>query len=80
MAAPAMAAAVPGSVADAVAMAQAGLAYLASADMASLPAAAQAECLRGLERAESLQTAARAGALAAFISDRKSTRLNSSHI
>ena len=36
--------------------------------MASLPAAAQAECLRGLERAESLHTAARAGALAAFMS------------
>ena len=36
--------------------------------MASLPAAVQAECLRGLERAESLHTAARAGALAAFIS------------
>ena len=56
------------SAAAAVAMAHAGLAYLASADMASLPAAAQAECLRGLERAESLHTAARAGALAAFIS------------
>ena len=49
-------------------MAHAALAYLAAADMASLPAAAQAECLRGLERAESLHTAARAGALAAFIS------------
>ena len=49
-------------------MAHAGLAYLASADMASLPAAAQAECLRGLERAESLHTAARAGVLAAFMS------------
>ena len=60
--------AVPVSAADAVAMAHAALAYLASADMASLPAAAQAECLRGLERAESLHTAARAGALAAFIS------------
>ena len=56
------------SAADAVAMAQTALAYLATADMASLPAAAQAECLRGLERAESLHTAARAGALAAFIS------------
>src|SRR5580692_3388223 len=67
-AAPATAAAVPVSAADAVAMAHAGLAYLASADMASLPAAAQAETLRGLERAESLHTAARAGALAAFIS------------
>src|SRR5580692_9276604 len=66
--APAMAGAVPVSAADAVAMAHAGLAYLATADMASLPAAAQAECLRGLERAESLHTAARAGALAAFIS------------
>ena len=59
------------SAAAAVAMAHAGLAYLASADMASLPAAAQAECLRGLERAESLHTAARAGALAAFISSRR---------
>ena len=49
-------------------MAHAALAYLASADMASVPAAAQAECLRGLERAESLHTAARAGVLAAFIS------------
>ena len=49
-------------------MAHAALAYLASADMASLPAAAQAECLRGLERAESLHTAARAGVLAAFMS------------
>src|SRR5580692_10704617 len=66
--APAMAGAVPVSAADAVAMAHAGLAYLANADMASLPAAAQAECLRGLERAESLHTAARAGVLAAFIS------------
>ena len=62
------AAGVPVSAAAAVAMAQTGLAYLASADMASLPAAVQAECLRGLERAESLHTAARAGALAAFIS------------
>jgi hypothetical protein len=63
-----VAAGVPVSAAEAVAMAQTGLAYLASADMASLPAAVQAECLRGLERAESLHTAARAGALAAFIS------------
>jgi hypothetical protein len=60
-------AAVPVSAADAVAMAQAALAFLANADMASMPAAAQAECLRGLERAESLATAARAGVLAAFM-------------
>src|SRR5450755_3442598 len=59
--------AVPVSAADAVAMAQAGLAYLANANMASVPAAAQAECLRGLERIESLHTAARAGTLAAFM-------------
>jgi hypothetical protein len=65
---PAAASAVPVSAADAVTMAQAGLAYLARADMASMPAAVQAECLRGLERAESLHTAARAGALAAFMS------------
>ena len=35
-----------------------------------MPAAAQAECLRGLERAESLATAARAGTLAAFMAGR----------
>ena len=62
--------AVPATVADAVAMAQAGLAFVASADVASMPAAAQAECLRGLERAESLHTAARAGVLAAFLASR----------
>ena len=67
-AAAADAAGVPVSAAGAVAMVQAGLAYLAKADVASMPAAAQAECLRGLERAESLHTAARAGVLAAFIS------------
>src|SRR5450755_3398621 len=59
--------AVPVSAADAVAMAHAGLAYLANVNMASVPAAAQAECLRGLERIESLHTAARAGTLAAFM-------------
>jgi hypothetical protein len=61
---------VPVSAAEAVAMAQAALAFLADADMASVPAAAQAECLRGLERIESLHTAARAGALAAFMAGR----------
>ncbi len=57
---------VPASVSDAVAMAQAGLAWLAEVDAASLPAAVQAECLRGLERAESMRTAARASMLSAF--------------
>jgi hypothetical protein len=58
---------VPVSVADAVAMAQAALAFLANANMAPVPAAVQADCLRGLERVESLHTAARAGVLAAFM-------------
>jgi hypothetical protein len=40
-------------------MAEAGLAYLASADLASVPVAAQAECIRGLARVESLHTVAR---------------------
>src|ERR1022692_23352 len=58
---------VPVSAAGAVAMAQAGLAFLANANTASVPAAARVECLRGLERIESLHTAARAGVLAAFM-------------
>src|SRR5450755_469980 len=58
---------VPVPAAAAVAMAHAGLAFLANANMASVPAAVQAECLRGLERMESLHTAARAGTLAAFM-------------
>src|SRR5450755_2593735 len=62
--------AVPVSAADAVAMGHAGLAYLADADMAAVPAAAQAGCLRGLARAESLATAAPAGTLAAFTAGR----------
>src|SRR5450755_858194 len=58
---------VPVSAAGAVAMAQAGLAFLANAGMAQVPAAVLADCLRGLARAESLATAARAGTLAAFM-------------
>ncbi len=56
----------PASAADAVAMARAGLAWLAAADAASMPAAVQADCLRALEQAEAMQTAARAKVLAAF--------------
>jgi hypothetical protein len=37
-------------------MVQAGLSYLAAAHAAQLPAAAQAECLRGLERAATGRT------------------------
>ena len=47
-------------------MAQAGLAALASVDAAGLTAAEQADCLRALERAEAMHTAARARVLAAF--------------
>jgi hypothetical protein len=63
---PASGAGVPGSAADAVAMAQAGLAFLASADMASVPAAVQADCLRALEAAGAMQVAAQARVLSAF--------------
>ncbi len=56
----------PDTVAEAMAMAEAGLARLASADAASLTTAEQADCLRALERMESRHTAARAGVLRAF--------------
>jgi Domain of unknown function (DUF222)/HNH endonuclease len=56
----------PDTVAEAMAMAEAGLARLASAEAASLTTAEQADCLRALERVESRHTAARAGVLRAF--------------
>ena len=55
------------SVGEALDMVRAGLGYLAAADTAQLSAATQAECLRGLERADSVITAARASVLAGFI-------------
>jgi hypothetical protein len=58
--------AVPATAADAVAMARAGLAWLAGADATSLAAETQADCLRALEQAESMHTAARATILSAF--------------
>ncbi len=60
----------PASAADAVAMAEAGLRFLASADMVSVPAGVQAECLRALERAGSMRVAARARVLSAFAAGR----------
>src|SRR6516162_10928103 len=57
---------VPATAADAAAMAQAGLSWLAGADAASLTPAEQADCLRALEQAGSMHTAARARVLAAF--------------
>jgi hypothetical protein len=47
-------------------MVRAGLGYLAAADATQLSAATQAECLRELERADAVATAARAAVLAAF--------------
>ena len=56
----------PVSVREALDMVRAGLGYLAAADAAQLPAVTQAECLRELEQADAVLTAARAGVLAGF--------------
>jgi hypothetical protein len=61
---------VPATAADAIAMAQSGLAWLAAADPVTLTSAERAECLRALGRAESLHTAARSSVLAAFTASR----------
>src|SRR6266516_4249125 len=54
------------SVGEALEMVRAGLGYLAAADAAQLPAAAQARVLRERERHDAVAAAARAGFLAAF--------------
>ena len=54
------------SVGEALDMVRAGLGYLAAADATRLAAATQAECLRELEQADAVATAARAAVLAAF--------------
>ncbi len=54
------------SVGEAMDMVRAGLRYLAATDAAQLAAATQAECLRGLEQADAIATAARASMLAGF--------------
>ena len=56
----------PATPAGALAMLDSALDALNGADMAALPAAAQAQCLRVLERAGAKHTAARASVLAAF--------------
>ncbi len=43
-----------------------GLSFLAAADTGALPVAEVADCLRGLEQAESIRTAARAALMSAF--------------
>src|SRR5258708_18050808 len=57
---------VPATAADAAAMARAALGWLAAADAASWTTAEQAECLRALERAAAVHTAARSRVLTAF--------------
>jgi hypothetical protein len=56
----------PGTAAEAIAAVTAGLSYLAQADAVALGTVAVAECLRALETAEALHTAARARMLGAF--------------
>jgi hypothetical protein len=56
----------PANTAEAVDMVLAGLRHLAAADPTALAAQAQAECLRSLEQADAIATAARARILAAF--------------
>jgi Domain of unknown function (DUF222) len=57
---------VPGNAAEAIGMVLAGLGWLAQADFKALPTAVQAECLRELENARSVQAAAHASILSAF--------------
>ena len=56
----------PLDAADALAMAQAGLSFLATGEAAELPTALQAEVLTGLEQAEARLTAARSAVLSRF--------------
>jgi hypothetical protein len=54
------------SVTDALDVVRAGLRFLATADTTQLTAAEQAACLRGLEQADAVATAARTSMLAGF--------------
>jgi Domain of unknown function (DUF222) len=56
----------PASAREALDMVRAGLGYLAAADATQLAVATQAECLRELEHADAILTAARACVLAGF--------------
>ena len=59
-------ASVPSSAAEALAAVEAGLGYLAGAEVAEWPAEALAGCLRALGRAEAVQLAAQSRVMAAF--------------
>jgi len=56
----------PRDTGEALAALDAALGYLAHADAAALTTGEQADCLRGLERAEAVRIAARSSVLAAF--------------
>ncbi|HYB17787.1 MAG TPA: hypothetical protein VEF71_20295 [Streptosporangiaceae bacterium] len=56
----------PASAGEALEMLESLLGYLAGLDAADMPAEALGECLRGLERADAVQAAARGQMLAAF--------------
>ncbi len=60
---------VPQSADEALGMVMAGFGWLADADLVGMPAGIRAECLRQLERARSVQTAAHAAVLSAFDHD-----------
>ena len=61
-----MGATAPANAREALDMVRAGLGYLAAADAAQLDAATQAQCLRELEQAGAVLTAARAFIQAGF--------------
>src|SRR3954452_24676860 len=54
------------SATDALDMVRAGLRFLATADATAMTTAEQAACLRGLEKADAVATAARTSVLGAF--------------
>jgi hypothetical protein len=57
---------VPANAGEALEMLECAAGFLADLQAADMPAEALAECLRGLERADAVQAAARGGFLAAF--------------
>jgi len=57
---------VPASAAEALEMLESAMEFLADADAADMPAEALADCLRGLERADAIEAAARGRFLEAF--------------
>ena len=58
--------AAPSTAYEALDMVLAGLGWLANTDVTAMPAAVRAECLRRLEQARSVETAAHAAVLSAF--------------